>query len=508
MDLFSRSSTRPIDTQHVTTVDETHFDLISVLGRGSFAQLILARHIPTGILMSLRVTSRRKASTTKRFQDLIKERSILKNLSHRFLLSLYFCWFDNDNICMALPFCEGTDVWHFIWRSNRKHFDVKLSRFYLAEMICAVSVLHEHNLVHLDLKLENVLVHSSGHIKLCDFTFVQKVGAVMKYPLGTPGFEAPEVHLKRPLSPETDVFSLGVTIFVGITYELPFGKDVDYESALSSRRVVNESDKLKRYCGTGGDAEHLRQLLIKMMEPDEYKRVKMSQIRQHPFWGDMNWDDANAGKLKPPLRPQEGAWKTMNHYPNVTMRLNKSRKKPRLTMTKTQYAMFMRCNTRNVYLTPSAEYEMIHSYDMLAHPDLVTSTSGRRHSRSKSSMTGLGCDVSVSGTGASTTDGSSDGTSVTASPQIGTRRARVMATPKELSVTSRSHIRVPFPPSPSCNSEADDDVTSVNLREVQFSNTKESHTYKPSLKTTTALAAVTTTHTRVFENYLELLSDR
>jgi protein kinase X len=199
------------------------------------------------MLMSIRVTSRRKASTTSRFQDLIKERSILKNLSHIFLLGLYFCWFDNDNICMALPFCEGTDIWHFLWRVNRTHLNVEMSRFYLAEMICAVAMLHKHDLVHLDLKLENVLLNGNGHIKLCDFTFAHKVGSVLRDPLGTPGFEAPEVHLKRPLLPETDVFSLGVTIFVGITYELPFGKDINYKAMPSVRRVVLEDAALKQH---------------------------------------------------------------------------------------------------------------------------------------------------------------------------------------------------------------------------------------------------------------------
>jgi hypothetical protein len=151
----------------------------------------------------------------------------------------------------------------------------------------------------------------------------------------------------------------------------------------------------------------------------------MSQIRKHPFWGDMDWEAANTGKLKPPLMPEKGSWKTMNHYPNVEMRLNKTRKKPPLTITEQQFGMFLRFNTPNIYLAPGSEYDFGRSYNQLAHPEQSSLSLGLRDpgsvsSRSRSnSIVGGNVGDKLRRAGSNQASGS-----VTPVTQPGTRHAR------------------------------------------------------------------------------------
>jgi len=209
----------------------------------------------------------------------------------------------------------------------------------------------------------------------------------------------------------------------------------------------------------------------------------MSQIRKHPFWGGMDWEAANAGKLKPPLMPKKGSWKTMNHYPNVEMRLNKTRKKPPLTITEQQFGMFLRFNTSNIYLAAGCEHDFGRSYNQLAHPEQLNVGIGNNgsmlgeRSRSESVVGGnisdevrrQGSSAQSPGSGAATQPGTrharpmhlaSGGNTPGGHPNKAPGQSRAVSRAVSLCATPQSHM--------SAGDSSDGNLPPVTFGHVQF----------------------------------------
>ena len=106
--------------------------------------------------------------------------------------------------------------------------------FYIGEIILALEELHALGIVYRDLKLENIMIDSVGHIKLIDFGFSKYLGLKNEQrtytSCGTPAYIAPEVYNKLGHGYEVDVWALGVIIFELITGYNPFfeGEQINF----------------------------------------------------------------------------------------------------------------------------------------------------------------------------------------------------------------------------------------------------------------------------------------
>jgi serine/threonine protein kinase len=131
-------------------------------------------------------------------------------------------------------------------------FGEDFGRLIFAQLLDGLEVIHNSNVVHRDIKLENIMLSGSDFtLKYVDFGFAtEKSSGYLTTYLGTPNYAAPELHMKRPyLGVYEDIFSLGVTLFITVTGYLPFILplpndplyrfifDVDYISYWRNRRI-------------------------------------------------------------------------------------------------------------------------------------------------------------------------------------------------------------------------------------------------------------------------------
>lgn len=139
------------------------------------------------------------------------ERKILKMLDHPFLPSLYAEFEASHFSCIVMEFCSGGDLHSLRHRHHRNRFSLSSARFYAAEVLVALEYLHMLGIIYRDLKPENVLVRSDGHIMLSDFDLSlisHAIPAVESSP-----DDAPEVTCTRPRSISTPFACLSKQLF-------------------------------------------------------------------------------------------------------------------------------------------------------------------------------------------------------------------------------------------------------------------------------------------------------
>ena len=156
-------------TKKTEKVDPSSFELLKVLGQGSFGKVFLVRKITgedTGTLYAMKVL--KKATLKVRDRQRTKmERDILADVDHPFIVRLHYAFQTEGKLYLILQFLKGGDL--FTRLSKEVMFTEEDVKFYLAELALALDHLHGLGIIYRDLKPENILLDSEGHIKLTDF---------------------------------------------------------------------------------------------------------------------------------------------------------------------------------------------------------------------------------------------------------------------------------------------------------------------------------------------------
>jgi len=162
-------------------------------------------------------------------------------------------------------------------------------KFYLAELVLAIEFLHEHNIIHRDVKPENMLIDNKGHIKLADFGLCKQgitKNEVTRTWCSTPEYMAPEMLEGKGYSCAVDWYQLGLCIYELLLGQLPF-----YD--VKTPRMYNNI--LKATLNIPDTISKAAQSLIRgLLERDPTKRIGSSakgaqEIKEHPFFSGINW---------------------------------------------------------------------------------------------------------------------------------------------------------------------------------------------------------------------------
>ncbi len=145
---------------------------------------------------------------------------LMKCGSHPFIMSMARALQTKSRLYFVLEMCSGGDMYFHL--SRKRKFPEDATRFYVAELTAAISFLHDHGILYRDMKPENVLLDSEGHVKLGDFGLAKieiwdpSSGAMSV--CGTPEYMAPEVLNRTGHGLATDWWGLGM-----VTYEMLTG---------------------------------------------------------------------------------------------------------------------------------------------------------------------------------------------------------------------------------------------------------------------------------------------
>ncbi len=175
------------------------------MGKGSFGKVYLVNKLNEGRLYAMKKVNKSKLRDLDLVSCAVNERRILGLVNSPFIVRLHFCFQTPKCLYFILQYAQNGELYNFMKQHTR--FSESLAKFYCAEMLLALEYLHSKNIVHGDLKPENVLLDSEGHVLLADFglaAFGPKTGCLQT----TPAYMAPEQILGRESSTAIDVWAL------------------------------------------------------------------------------------------------------------------------------------------------------------------------------------------------------------------------------------------------------------------------------------------------------------
>ncbi|XP_075913423.1 uncharacterized protein LOC116957677 isoform X2 [Petromyzon marinus] len=207
-----------------------------VLGRGSFGLVVEAVNLATGEKCAVKQLNKDKAGGVG-VQLLEREVTILKKVQHSNIVRLYEVLETPKRVFLAMELCELGELRSLLEQHGA--LAESTGRGVVRDVTSAIAYLHQHDIVHRDLKLENILVKAGGvdganemrfDVRVTDFGLSVEVGgvgseALLQATCGTPLYMAPEVLLDHDYSQQCDLWSIGVIAFTLLCGDAPFKGD-------------------------------------------------------------------------------------------------------------------------------------------------------------------------------------------------------------------------------------------------------------------------------------------
>lgn len=288
-----------IDRPKVSIED---FELVKVIGKGSFGKVTLVRKKSDQNLYAMKVLSKPNVIKRKQVEHTNTERRILAGIDHPFIVRLHFAFQTKEKLYFVLDYASGGEL--FFHLSRMKRFSEATTRFYCAELTLALDALHAHDVVYRDLKPENILLDGEGHVKLVDFGLAKEgvsdptEGASSL--CGTPEYLSPEVLDRQGHGTAVDWWNLGM-----VAYEMLTGLPPWYTTDRDKLFEALRSAPLKFPMSVNRTAALFIQALLNR---DPHRRLGAGggdEVKLHPFFSHIDWVALYNRKVTPPFAPSK-----------------------------------------------------------------------------------------------------------------------------------------------------------------------------------------------------------
>ncbi|XP_049707561.1 MAP/microtubule affinity-regulating kinase 3 isoform X6 [Helicoverpa armigera] len=269
------------------------YKLLKTIGKGNFAKVKLAKHVPTGKEVAIKIIDKTQLNPGS-LQKLFREVRIMKMLDHPNIVKLFQVIETEKTLYLVMEYASGGEVFDYLVLHGR--MKEKEARAKFRQIVSAVQYCHQKRIIHRDLKAENLLLDGEMNIKIADFGFSNEFtpGAKLDTFCGSPPYAAPELFQgKKYDGPEVDVWSLGVILYTLVSGSLPFDGSTLRELR---ERVLRGKYRIPFYMST--DCENL---LKKFLVLNPCKRASLESIMRDK-WMNTGYED---DELRPYVEPQQ-----------------------------------------------------------------------------------------------------------------------------------------------------------------------------------------------------------
>jgi serine/threonine protein kinase SCH9 len=281
------------------------FEILRLLGKGTFGQVFQVKKRDSQRIYAMKVLSKQVIVKKKEIAHTIGERNILVRTATTespFIVGLKFSFQTPTDLYLVTDFMSGGELFWHLQKEGR--FSEERAKFYIAELVLALEHLHDNDIVYRDLKPENILLDANGHIALCDFGLSKANltgdGTTSTF-CGTTEYLAPEVLLDESgYTKMVDFWSLGVLIFEMCCGWSPFYaestqqmyKNIAFGKVRFPKEVLSMEGR-----------SFVKGLLNRNPKHRLGAINDARELREHPFFQDINWEHLKEKKLPPPFVP-------------------------------------------------------------------------------------------------------------------------------------------------------------------------------------------------------------
>lgn len=249
------------------------FRIQKELGGGKQANIFIAESEAFGFRVAMKML--------KRNVDAAKEVEIAQQVSSPYVLTIFDHFEDVGEQFIMMEYVDGEPLLDNLVR--RQFIPEGEAKLMFKKIAAAIRNLHKNNIVHRDIKLENIILDKSGNIRLIDFDFAKQNNNLMTTLCGSPSYSAPEIILRRPYTQAVDIWAMGVVLYALTIGQFPFnGTNINeiFHEILEAEPLIPMSL-----------SNELQQLLHGLLNKIPERRLSMDHIMEHPWLKDVELPD-------------------------------------------------------------------------------------------------------------------------------------------------------------------------------------------------------------------------
>ncbi|XP_052798603.1 beta-adrenergic receptor kinase 2-like isoform X3 [Mya arenaria] len=289
------------------------FSVHRIIGRGGFGEVYGCRKADTGKMYAMKCLDKKRIKMKGGETLALNERIMLSLVStgegSPFIVCMTYAFQTPEKLCFILDLMNGGDLHYHL--SQHGVFLEKEVRFYAAEVILGLEHMHSRFVVYRDLKPANILLDENGHVRIsdlglaCDFSRKKPHASV-----GTHGYMAPEVLQKgTAYDSSADWFSFGCMLYKLLKGHSPFRqhktKDKHEIDRMTMTMVIKNVDLPESM------SQEMKSLLEGLLKRDVEERLGClgrgaQEVKEHPFFKTIDWNQVYLQKYPPPLIPPRG----------------------------------------------------------------------------------------------------------------------------------------------------------------------------------------------------------
>ena len=294
-----------------------------LIGQGAFGKVNLGLNILTGRIVAVKSFNKNSSELTGENMKKIKyETNLMKKLNHPNITKILEMFEDEKYFLIIMEYINGGNLFSFV--KKRRKLSEKTAKFLFRQIILGIKYIHEQNIVHRDIKLENLLIDLNNNVKICDFGIGRKLASkneLLHDQCGTLMYMAPEILLSTKEKGyegfPVDIWSSGISLYIMLSGTLPFNykhkknkngneeeeeieDNEDEEESVSDKSKKNDDDNFElQYSIVYKEPKRIekisneaRDLLKGLLNKDPKKRLTCDEILNHPWLSDFKEKNA------------------------------------------------------------------------------------------------------------------------------------------------------------------------------------------------------------------------